>query len=74
MTKSHQDAKPFFITPEIAAEMTADGYEFELPLIPCTSRLRDVLEHMSDVELALQSDEIAEQERSRRLRMLNSTS
>lgn len=74
MTKSNQDTEPFFITPEIAAEMAADGHEFEPPLIPCTSRLRDVLEGMSDAELALQLDEIAEQERDRRLRMSNSSS
>lgn len=73
MTKSHQDAEPFFITPEIAAEMAADGYEFEPPLIPCTIRLHDVLEGMNDTELALQPDKIADQERARRLRMSKST-
>lgn len=74
MTRSNQDAELFFITPEIAAEMAADGYDFEPPLIPCTSRLRDVLGGMSDAELALQPDEIAEQERDRRLRPPNSIS
>lgn len=73
MTKSHHDAEPFFITPEIAAEMAAEGYDFEPPLIPCTSRLRDVLGRMSDAELALQPGEMAEHERDRRLRMSNSS-
>ncbi|MBV6303723.1 hypothetical protein KVP10_02430 [Candidimonas humi] len=63
MTKLHQDAEPFFITEEIAAEMTAGGYEFGPPPIPCTIRLRDVLERMTDAELALQPGEIADQER-----------
>ena len=35
-------------------EMIAGSYEFELPPIPCTIRLRDVLERMTDAELALQ--------------------
>lgn len=74
MTKSNQGTEPFFITPEIAAEMAADGYKFELPLIPCTIRLSDVLGRMSDTELALQPNEIAEQERDRRLRISNSSS
>ncbi len=72
MTTSNQDTGLFFITPETAAEMAADGYKFEPPLNPCTSRLRDVLSRMSDAELALQPKEIAEQERDRRLRMSNS--
>ena len=46
MKKPNQDDEPFFITEEIAAEMIAGGYEFELPPIPCTIRLRDVLERM----------------------------
>lgn len=54
MKKPNQDDEPFFITEEIAAEMIAGGYEFELPPIPCTIRLRDVLERMTDAELALQ--------------------
>ena len=54
MTKPHQDDEPFFITEEIAAEMIAGGYEFEPPPIPCTIRLRDVLERMTDAELALE--------------------
>ncbi len=41
--------------------MIAGGYEFELPPIPCTIRLRDVLERMTDAELALQPGEIADQ-------------
>ncbi len=61
MKKPNQDDEPFFITEEIAAEMIAGGYEFELPPIPCTIRLRDVLERMTDAELALQPGEIADQ-------------
>ena len=65
MTKQLQDTQeePFFITEEIGAEMVAAGYEFEPPPIACTGRLRDVLERMSDTELALQLGEIADQER-----------
>ncbi|MEG0052565.1 MAG: hypothetical protein RR715_04820 [Comamonas sp.] len=76
MTKPHQDdrAEPFFITEEVAAEMIAAGYEFEPPPIACTIRMRDVLERMSDAELALQPVEIADQERERRRRKLCSTS
>jgi len=66
MTNPHQD-EPFFITEEVAAEMTASGYEFEPPPIACTLRLRDVLEGMTDAELALQPGEIADEERQRRL-------
>ena len=66
MTKPHQD-EPFFITKEVAAEMTASGYEFEPPPIACTVRLRDVLEGMTDAEQALQPGEIADEERERRL-------
>jgi len=66
MAKSHQD-EPFFITEKAEAEMIAAGYEFELPPIACTLRLRDVLEGMSDAELALQPGEIADEERQRRL-------
>lgn len=67
MTK--QQGKPselFFITDEVEAEMVAAGYEFEPPPIACTGRLRDVLERISDVELALLPGEIADQERERR--------
>lgn len=64
--KRDNTSEPFFITEEIAAEMIASGYEFEPPPIACTVRLRDVLEGMSDAELALQPGEIAEQERKRR--------
>jgi len=46
--------------------MIAAGYKFEPPLIACTVRLRDVLEEMSDAELALQPGELADQERERR--------
>ena len=55
MTQSDQD-EPFFITEEIAAEMIAGGYEFEPPPIPCTIRLRDVLERMTDAELGVVSE------------------
>ncbi|WP_427048693.1 hypothetical protein [Klebsiella pneumoniae] len=72
--KPNQDDEPFFITEEIAAEMIAGGYEFELPPIPCTIRLRDVLERMTDAELALQPGEIADQERERCRRKPCSTS
>lgn len=62
----YEENEPFFITEEVAAEMTASDYEFEPPPIACTGRLRDVLERMSDTELALQPGEIADQERKRR--------
>ncbi len=65
MTQSDQE-EPFFITEEIEAEMIAAGYVFEPPPIVCTGRLRDVLERMTDAELALQPGEIADQERERR--------
>lgn len=65
MTKPHQE-EPFFITEEVKVEMIAAGDAFEPPLIVCTLRLRDVLEGMSDSELALQPGEIADQERERR--------
>lgn len=64
--KRDNTSEPFFITEEVAAEMIASGYEFEPPPIVCTERLRDVLEGMSDAELALQPGEIADQERKRR--------
>ena len=69
----HSQTLPM-ITEEIAAEMIAGGYEFELPPIPCTIRLRDVLERMTDAELALQPGEIADQERERCRRKPCSTS
>ena len=65
MTQSDQE-EPFFITEDIEAEMIAAGYVFEPPPIVCTGRLRDVLERMTDAELALQPGEIADQERERR--------
>lgn len=64
--RQRQGIEPFFITEEVAAEMIAGGYEFESPPIPCTIRLRDVLERMTDAELALLPGEIADQERERR--------
>ena len=66
MTQSDQE-EPFFITEEIEAERIAAGYVFEPPPIVCTGRLRDVMERMTDAELALQPGEIADQERERRL-------
>jgi hypothetical protein len=50
MATPNQDAEPFFITPEIAVEVKASGYEFESPLTSCTIRLHDVLGRMSDAE------------------------
>ncbi|MGI4861084.1 MAG: hypothetical protein ACRYHA_29970 [Janthinobacterium lividum] len=64
--KRDSTSEQFFITEEIGAEMVAAGYEFEPPPVACTGRLRGVLERMSDAELALQSGEIADQERMRR--------
>lgn len=68
MTKPYQynQDEPFFITKEVAAQMIVGGYEFELPPIPCTIRFGDILERMTDAELALQPGEIAEQERKHR--------
>tara|TARA_R110001606_G_C15397001_1_gene652341 strand:+ start:103 stop:330 length:228 start_codon:yes stop_codon:yes gene_type:complete len=66
--KQNKEVEPFFISEEIEAKLTATGYEFEPPHIPCTARLHEVLEGMTDVELALQPGEIADQERERRLR------
>lgn len=65
MANAQQD-EAFFVTEEAEAEMIAAGYEFELPPIACTGRLRDVLERMTDAELALQPGEIADQERKHR--------
>lgn len=64
--KRDNTSEPFFITEEVAAEMIAGGHEFEPPPIACTVRLCDVLEGMSDADLALQPGEIADQERARR--------
>lgn len=64
--KPHNATDLFFVTEEAEAEMVAAGYEFEPPSIACTVRLRDVLEGMSDGELALQPGEIADQERELR--------
>lgn len=68
MTKLHQDDQnePFFLTEEVEAELIVAGHVFEPPPIVCTGRLHDVLERMSDAELALQPGEIADQERKRR--------
>ncbi|KGP03310.1 hypothetical protein JT27_01310 [Alcaligenes faecalis] len=65
MAKPHQD-EPFFITKKVEAGLLAAGYVFESPPIACTLRLRDVLEGMSDAELALQPGEIADLERKYR--------
>ena len=64
--KQDNTSERFFITEEVTAEMIARGYEFEPPPIACTVRRRDVLEGMSDAELALQPGEIADRERERR--------
>ncbi len=64
--EQHDENEPFFITEEAEAEMIAAGYEFEPSAVRCTVRLRDVLEGMSDAELALQPGEIADQERMHR--------
>jgi hypothetical protein len=68
MMMSYQEdhAEPFFITEEAEAELVAVGYGFEPPPIDCTLRLRDVLEGMSDAELASQPGEIADEERKHR--------
>ncbi|MCE6369486.1 hypothetical protein KR652_20400, partial [Acinetobacter baumannii] len=64
----------FSMSEEIAAGISPGGCEFELPPIPCTIRLRAVLERMTDAELALQPGEIADQERERCRRKPCSTS
>jgi hypothetical protein len=46
--------------------MIAYGYVFEPPLIACALRMHDVLEDMSDAELALLPGEIVGRERERR--------
>lgn len=61
MAKPHQD-EPFFITEKVEAGLLAAGYVFEPPPIACTLHLRDVLEGMSDAELASQPGEIADEE------------
>jgi len=64
--KQHDENEPFFLTEEVESEMIAGGYEFEPPPIACTTRLRDVLECISDAALLLQPGEIADQERKHR--------
>ncbi|MDG6095151.1 hypothetical protein LOC54_08540 [Acetobacter sp. AN02] len=64
--KRDNTREPFFTTEEIRAEMVATGYEFKPSRIACTGRLPGVLERMGDAELALQSGEIADQERMHR--------
>lgn len=71
--KMHQHDAPFFITENDEDEMIARGYEFEPAGISCTIRLRDVLERMTDADLALQPGEIADNERERRRRKLCSS-
>ena len=66
MALEHHNEEPFFITEEMEAELIAAGHVFEPPPIVCTGRLHDVLERLTDVELALQPGEIADQERKRR--------
>lgn len=66
MTLEHHNEEPFFITEEVEAGLLAAGYMFEPPPIACTVRLSDVLEGMSDAELALQPGEMADQVLERR--------
>ena len=44
MTKPHQEDQdePFFITEEVEAELTAAGYEFELPNHSRTKSIREL--------------------------------
>lgn len=44
MTKLHQDnqAEPFFITEDVEAELTAAGYEFEMPGHARTASIREL--------------------------------
>ena len=44
MTKLHQDnqAEPFFITWDVEAELTAAGYEFEMPGHARTASIREL--------------------------------
>jgi len=71
--RQQTENEPFFITEEIEVETAEKGCEFEPPAISCTLRLRDVLEGVSDTELALQPGEIADQERERRQKRQFST-
>ena len=64
--KRNNTSEPFLITEEVAAEMIASKYEFEPPPIACIVYVGDVLESMSDAELALQPGEISDQEREQR--------
>ncbi|ASK33230.1 hypothetical protein CEK62_20105 (plasmid) [Alcanivorax sp. N3-2A] len=66
MALEHHNEEPFFITEEVEAELIAAGHVFEPPPIVCTGRLHDVMERLTDAELALQPGEIADQERERR--------
>lgn len=59
-------SEPFFITEKVEAGLVVTGYELEPPPIACTGRLSDVLERMTDAELALQPGEIAERQRELR--------
>lgn len=46
MTKPHQEdqAEPFFITEDVAAELTAAGYEFVPPGHARTASIRDLFD------------------------------
>jgi len=66
MALEYHNEEPFFITEEVEAELIAAGNVFEPPPIVCTGRLHDVLERLTDAELALQPGEIADQERKYR--------
>ena len=58
--KQYEKNEPFFISKEAEVEMIDAGYVFEPPLVACIVRLHDVLERMSDAELALLPCEIAD--------------
>lgn len=62
----HQEAEPFFITEEVEADMLAAGYVFEPPRHTSAVRLSNVLDSLSDAELAAWPGEISASERARR--------
>jgi len=66
MTKPHQ-AEPFFITEEIEAELIASGRVFEPPGHVRTTSLAEILENLTDAELATWPAELTDHERARRL-------
>jgi hypothetical protein len=68
MTKPHQEdeAEPFFITENVATELTAVGYEFELPDHTRTTSLPKVPAGLTDAELATWPSELSKGEIERR--------